>query len=179
MDFDAPSIQHRVSDIQQLATSNHFPVSFGQICWNCPRRRLKIGFVFLDTDALSLGFLQKNWVRFVISPPMRCALPQSGITPHLPARKLRWPVRLGRPHQVGARRCAGLNGSIQDIQTHAPRRGPFPVKTGFRRLCQRTILQIRNWPLPIGNSDAPPCRAEVRRRRDGTTIPRRVTFVNN
>jgi hypothetical protein len=31
---------------------------------------LKIGFVFLDTYALSLAFLRKNWVRFVISTPI-------------------------------------------------------------------------------------------------------------
>jgi hypothetical protein len=29
-----------------------------------------IGFVFLDTEALSLAFLQNNWVCFVISPPI-------------------------------------------------------------------------------------------------------------
>jgi hypothetical protein len=114
-----------------------------------PCRRLKIGFVFLDTYALSLAFLRKNWVRFVISPPMLEALPQSGLTTHPPARKLRWPVRLGPPHQIGARRYAGLNGSIQDIQTHALRRGPFPVKTGFAgyvkeqtaKLCVRPELR--------------------------------------
>jgi hypothetical protein len=31
---------------------------------------VRFGFVFLDTYALSLAFLQKNWVRFVISLPI-------------------------------------------------------------------------------------------------------------
>jgi len=31
-------------------------------------RRLKIGFVFLDTYPLSLAFLRKNWVRFHYCP---------------------------------------------------------------------------------------------------------------
>jgi hypothetical protein len=42
-------------------------VGFTLIEYDQPRQKwLKIGFVFLDTYALSLAFLRKNWVRFVI-----------------------------------------------------------------------------------------------------------------
>jgi hypothetical protein len=64
--------QHQVGapvrkDLRHLRA---FVVKTGSGWQNQPRRRHKVGFVFLDTYALSLAFLRKNWVRFVISPPI-------------------------------------------------------------------------------------------------------------